>query len=125
VRYDNRHLAQKRSARFATGHSRVPHRLILESRSSDAVSVIPPRWISHPNAVTTMTWLEIMEGTSNKANQAQCKLRLNQFEILYPTFSDEQWAMQQLEQFQFSHHIGKEDCLIASAAFRLQLPLYT
>jgi predicted nucleic acid-binding protein len=33
--------------------------------------------------------------------------------------------MQQLERFQFSHHIGMNDCLIASVAYRLQLPLYT
>ena len=33
--------------------------------------------------------------------------------------------MQQLERLQFSHHIGKDDCLIASVAFRLKVPLYT
>jgi predicted nucleic acid-binding protein len=33
--------------------------------------------------------------------------------------------MQQLERFQFTHHIGKEDCLIAAVSYRLQLPLYT
>jgi predicted nucleic acid-binding protein len=75
--------------------------------------------------VTSITWLEVMEGASNKANQTQCKTLLEQFEILYPISTDQQWAMQQLEQFQFSHHIGKEDCLIASVAYRLQLPLYT
>jgi predicted nucleic acid-binding protein len=66
-----------------------------------------------------------MQGASNKANQVQCKLLLGQFDYLYPTSADQQWAMQQLERFQFSHHIGKEDCLIASVAYRLQLPLYT
>ena len=66
-----------------------------------------------------------MEGASNKVNQAQCKSLLSQFGLLYPTSADQQWAMQQLERFQFSHHIGKDDCLIASVAYRLQLPLYT
>jgi predicted nucleic acid-binding protein len=75
--------------------------------------------------VTSITWLEVMEGASNKGNQSQCKTLLEQFELLYPSSSDQQWAMQQLEQFQFSHHIGKEDCLIASVAYGLQLPLYT
>lgn len=50
---------------------------------------------------------------------------MSQFELLYFAPSDQQWAMQQLERFQFSHHIGKDDCLIASVAHRLQLPLYT
>jgi|GEM_PF-1666439 len=65
------------------------------------------------------------QGVSNKANQAQCKQVLEKFDLLYPTSADQQWAMQQLERFQFSHHIGKDDCLIASLAYRLQVPLYT
>lgn len=75
--------------------------------------------------VTSITWLEIMEGSSSKVNQARCKVLLNQFQNLYLSSIDQQWAMQQLEHFQFSHHIGKADCLIASMAYRLQVPLYT
>lgn len=74
---------------------------------------------------TSITWLEVMEGASNKANLAHCKKLLSQFELFFPTSADQQWAIQQLERFQFSHHIGKEDCLIASVANRLQVPLYT
>jgi predicted nucleic acid-binding protein len=75
--------------------------------------------------VTSITWLEVIEGANNKANLAQCKAFLGQFDLLYLTSTDQQWAMQQLERFQFSHHIGMDDCLIASVAYRLQLPLYT
>jgi predicted nucleic acid-binding protein len=75
--------------------------------------------------ITTTTWMEVMEGTSNKRNQAECNGLLSQFALLYPTMADQQWAMQQLEHFQFSHHIGKDDCLIASVVHRLQVPLYT
>ncbi len=64
-------------------------------------------------------------GASSKANQARCKKLLDQFQILYLTSSDQQWAMQQLEHLQFTHHVGKDDCLIASVAHRLQLTLYT
>lgn len=76
-------------------------------------------------AVTVISWLELMEGASSKANQARCKVLLNQFQILYLTSTDQQWAMQQLEHLQFTHHVGKSDCLIASVAYRYQLPLYT
>jgi predicted nucleic acid-binding protein len=76
-------------------------------------------------AITAINWLEVMEGASSKANQAQCKATLSQFETVYLTPSDQQWAMQQIERFQFSHHIGMNDCLIASVAYRLQVPLYT
>lgn len=75
--------------------------------------------------VTSTTWLEVMEGTTGKAHQAQAKGVLAQFEMLYLTAADQQWAMEQLERFQFSHHIGMNDCLIASVAYRLRIPLYT
>jgi len=66
-----------------------------------------------------------MEGTTSKANQAQAKGILAQFEMQYLTSADQQWAMDQLERFQFSHHIGMNDCQIASVAYRLRVPLYT
>lgn len=75
--------------------------------------------------VTSTTWLEVMEGTTGKANQVQAKRILAQFEMVYLTIADQQWAMEQLERFQFSHHIGMNDCLIASVAHRLRVPLYT
>jgi predicted nucleic acid-binding protein len=76
-------------------------------------------------AIVSMTWMEVIEGASSKTNQALCKRVLAKFDLVYPTSTDQQWAIQQLEQFQFSHHIGKDDCLIASVADRLQIPLYT
>ena len=76
-------------------------------------------------SVTSITWMEVMEGASSKAHQTHCKNVLGKFDVLYPTLADQQWAMEQLERFQFMHHIGKDDCLIASIAYRLQLPLYT
>jgi predicted nucleic acid-binding protein len=84
-------------------------------------------WLNNPlrYGVTSTTWLEVMEGASSKSNQAACKGLLNQFGLLYPISTDQQWAMEQLERFQFSHHIGKDDCLIASVAYHLQVPLYT
>jgi len=75
--------------------------------------------------VTSTTWLEVMEGTTSKANQTQAKGILAQFEMLHLTTADQVWAMQQLEHFQFSHHIGMNDCQIASVAYRLRVPLYT
>ena len=75
--------------------------------------------------VTLTTWLEVMEGTSSKANQAQSERILSMFELLYLTQADQQWAMAQLKQFQFSHHIGMNDCQIAAVAHRLGVTLYT
>ena len=66
-----------------------------------------------------------MQGTNSKANQTRSKAILSQFEMLHLTQIDQLWAMRQLEYFQFSHRAGMNDCLIASVAHRLQLPLYT
>jgi len=66
-----------------------------------------------------------MEGATSKTDQMRCKTLLSQFDVVHLTSIDQQWAMEQLERFQFSHHIGKDDCLIASAAYRLQVALYT
>lgn len=76
-------------------------------------------------SVTSVTWLEVMEGASSTANQAESRRVLDKFEMLYLTAADQVWAMEQLERFQFSHHVGMNDCLIASVAYRLGLPLYT
>ena len=76
-------------------------------------------------SVTSTTWMEVMQGTTSKANQTQARAILDQFEMLYLTATDQQWAMDQLEAFQFSHHVGMNDCQIAAVAHRLNLPLYT
>jgi predicted nucleic acid-binding protein len=75
-------------------------------------------------SVTSVMWLEVMEGASSIANQTACKNILGKFDLIYLTPIDQEWAMQQLESLQFSHHIGMNDCLIASVVNRLQLPLY-
>ena len=76
-------------------------------------------------SIVTLSWMELMSGTTNKAHQASCQRILGHFELLYLTSDDQRWAMFQLERFQFSHHIGINDCLIASVAYRLRVPLFT
>lgn len=76
-------------------------------------------------SLTIITWLEVMQGSTGKASQSEAKSILSKFELLYLTTADQRWAMQQIERFQFSHHIGMNDCLIAAVAYRLGLPLYT
>jgi predicted nucleic acid-binding protein len=84
-------------------------------------------WFNTDNVygVSSITWMEVMVGARNKAHQAESRQILSQFVILYLTRTDQQWAMDSLERFQFAHHIGINDCQIASVAHRLQLPLYT
>jgi predicted nucleic acid-binding protein len=69
--------------------------------------------------------MEVMVGVPNKRVQAETLDLLNGFETLYLTSEDQQWAMKQIERLRFSHSIGMNDCMIASVAHRLQVPLYT
>jgi predicted nucleic acid-binding protein len=75
--------------------------------------------------VTSITWMEVMVGVTNKRAQVETLDLLDRFETLYVTQADQERAMQQVERFQFSHHIGMNDCLIAAVAYRMQVPLYT
>lgn len=86
------------------------------------------QWVDNQPArltITPMTWLEKMRGAPGKAGQATCKMILARFDIEYCTQTDQAWAMAQMEQFRLSHGVSIGDCLIASVAHRLQVPLYT
>lgn len=76
-------------------------------------------------SITPITWLEVMHGAPSKVGQAACKAILSQFDMAYPTPLDMDWAMQQMERYRLSNGVGINDCLIASVAHRLQVPLYT
>lgn len=76
-------------------------------------------------AITPITWLEVMAGVGNKAQQVQTETFLSQFDMAYLTAEDQQWAMRQFNLHYFKYRIGMNDCMIASAVYRLQVPLYT
>ena len=85
-------------------------------------------WIdtqSAPLSITTITWLEVIQGAPGKTGQAHCKALLSQFELTYLVRADQDWAMEQMERYRLSHGVAINDCLIASVAYRLQVPLYT
>jgi predicted nucleic acid-binding protein len=76
-------------------------------------------------AVVSTTWMEVMVGVSSKRAMQDTLNLLNNFQLFYLTDDDQQWAQNQLQQLRFSHHVTTNDCLIASVAHRLQIPLYT
>lgn len=80
---------------------------------------------SVPLSMTPVTWLEVMYGAPSKREQVRTKALLDQFEMVYLTQTDMEWAMQQLLTYRLSHGIAVMDCLIASICHRLQVPLYT
>jgi predicted nucleic acid-binding protein len=74
--------------------------------------------------ITPITWPEVVGSARGKTQRAESEHLLAQFALAYLTPEDQHWAMEQFARFQFSHHIDMNDCLIASVAARLSVPLY-
>lgn len=79
-----------------------------------------------PNlAITPIIWMEIIGGGQNKLERLRAARLLKQFAMVYPTQADLDWAMQAQMRYELSSGVGMMDCLIASASYRLQIPLLT
>lgn len=75
--------------------------------------------------VTRAVWFEIIQGVENGQKQQQALNLLRRFTLVEFTTSDLMWATDMLVRYKLSHNIGIFDCLIASVAHRVQLPVYT
>lgn len=85
-------------------------------------------WVASQSslAITPIIWLEFVGGaTGGKAGLAKSVQLAQQFALELLTPSDQQWAMQQMLAHRLRHGVHMADCLIASVAYRLQVPLYT
>jgi predicted nucleic acid-binding protein len=80
---------------------------------------------NHILAVTPVNWFETLEGANNAFERSRALRFLKRFHIEHPTNKDNNWAMLQYSRFYLSHGIDWEDCMIASVAIRLSIPLYT
>lgn len=97
----------------------------------DLLRHYPPAltWLQRQNqstlGITPIVWMEVIEGGPTKLRRLQTARSLSQFEMVYLTQSDLDWAMDAQMLYELSHGVGMMDCLIASVSHRLQLPLYT
>lgn len=76
-------------------------------------------------AITSISWLEFIEGAHGKSGQTRCLQIIAQFSLETLTTSDQVWAMNQLLRYRLSHGASLKDCLIASVCHRLRVPIYT
>lgn len=76
-------------------------------------------------AICPTIWMEVMSNATNLSAQQGAGKFLTQFEMIYPTEQDIQWAMRQLVAHQINHGVTHRDCMIASLCHRLQIPLYS
>jgi predicted nucleic acid-binding protein len=75
--------------------------------------------------ITPIIWMEVIGGGPNKVKRLQAAQLLQQFEMIYLTQTDLDWAMQQQLTYELRYGVGMMDCLIASVSYRLHIPLYT
>ncbi len=76
-------------------------------------------------SVSSITWMEFMDGVPSKVGQTLCLSILSQFELIRLTDADQDWAMLQMELYRLSDGVHINDCLIASLCYRLNVPIYT
>ena len=84
-------------------------------------------WLADQDAlgITPIVWLEIIEGATDRRAQRKAVEILHRFERIDPLPEDFDWAIERALRFKLSHNADMMDCLIASAAHRLNLPLFT
>lgn len=75
--------------------------------------------------IAAITWLEVVRGAERKSEQRRCIDVMQRFPIIYPNQTDFEWSMRQFATYYPSHKSDINDCLIASIAYRLNVPLFT
>ncbi len=85
------------------------------------------KWLDQQQnlSVTSIVWLEILEGAQDKRGQNRALELLRRFERIDLMPADFDWAIHMSIKYKLSHNIGMMDCLIASVSHRLNIPLYT
>src|SRR5262249_15171919 len=95
----------------------------------DLLRAYPPAltWLASQDrlGITPIVWLEILEGASNGRAQLRAVQLLHRFERVDPLPEDFDWAVSQPLRFRVGTGVDIMDCVIASVAQRLGLPLYT
>jgi predicted nucleic acid-binding protein len=84
-------------------------------------------WLSEQDrlGISPIVWLEILEGAENARAQSRAAELLRHFDRVEVLTVDFDWAIQQALRFRLSHGVDMMDCLIASTAQRLGVPLFT
>jgi len=95
----------------------------------DILRAYPPAedWLHRQSrlGVSPIVWLQLLDGVQNSRGRARALKLLQLFERTEVPAVDFDWAIEQTLQFRLSHNVDMMDCLIASTAFRLNLPLFT
>lgn len=95
----------------------------------DLLRAYPPAsaWLASQGrlGVSPIVWLEIIEGAENARAQTRAVELLRHFDKVEILPADFDWAIRQALRFRLSHNVDMMDCLIASTAQRLGVPIFT
>ena len=96
----------------------------------DLLREYPPaaQWIATEErifGITKFVWMEIVAGCQNKEALIKATKLIERFELVQIAPQDIDWALDKLILFYLRYNLDPFDCLIASTANRLQIPLYT
>jgi len=75
--------------------------------------------------ISVLTRLEILQGAQNRREQTLLAREMNRYTLIHLEHADSEAALDWFESFHLSHSVGIMDCLIAAAALRLGVPLYS
>lgn len=80
---------------------------------------------TEPIGITRYVWFEVLEGSGSRQEQKAAIRVLDKFELVSTIPDDTEWAMEAFFLHYLKSNTDAFDCLIASTAHRLQIPLYT
>ncbi len=66
--------------------------------------------------------MEVITGGDNKIERQRAAQFMEQFDMIYLTQADLDWAMQAQMRYELSHGVGMMDSLIASVNHRFSIP---
>jgi predicted nucleic acid-binding protein len=69
--------------------------------------------------------MEFVDGARDTAERERTLKMIGQYPTIHLTPADSAWAQEQHAKYKLSHNVGILDCLIASSAMRLVVPIYT
>ena len=95
----------------------------------DVLCLYPPAvaWLGQQGqlGLSTIVWLEIIEGASDRQAEQDALRLLRRFERVETTAEDIDWAIRHVLRLLLSQGVDAMDCLIASVIQRMGIPLYT
>jgi predicted nucleic acid-binding protein len=75
--------------------------------------------------ISVLVRMEILQGAQDRREQTLLSREMSRYTLVHLEHIDSEIALGWFESFHLSHNVGMMDCLVAAAAVRLGVPLYS